>query len=103
MLHFTPHIISVKRRVDSWMWSTLAEIITNLSCNIQPISADDLLYDANIKKYILFIEVDDENFLQMNDSVLDEKWKVYRVDSIDFYEWPIKNTMEAILRKSKND
>lgn len=103
MLQFEPHTISVKRRISSWMWSDFTEVITNRSCNIQPLSRDDILFDLNVKQYILFLETDDENYIQETDLVTDWKWKEYKVSNVDWFEWPIKNTMEVILIESKDD
>lgn len=102
-LSFLPDNVSVKRRVDSWMWSTLTEIIQSLDCNIQPVTPDDLLYDIEYKKYIMFIETDDRFYLQWSDLITDQDWIEYKVDSIDRFKGPVKSTMEIILIESKDD
>lgn len=101
MFPYLTDTVSVSRRIKVNNATSIVVVVPSIWCNIQPLTSDDLLYDIEIKKYNCFLPNDNQDLILTNDILLDQTWRSYTVNTVDWFRWPTINTFELVLILNK--
>jgi len=97
LLPFVTHTVDIKRLVTVDFTTSFEVVETWIDTNIQPLSSSNLLFDLELKQYLGLLFTDNEDLIKENDIIVDQDWKEYSVSNVNFYLWPVQNSMEVIL------